>query len=235
MTYYDLVFKLQHECPYSEFSRTHPSTVVSHWCNWSRDVLEFRTTGKREPNLLRATRALLDRLGAGTIRTAVAGANVRVLLRHCSCDQLPPPTLPSIEERNCLNLQPMIYSSGWEWYRIAAFSAKDVKRLFADLERTAKVELISRRTIPEAAIHESLMVSTASILGGLTDRQAHALVVALDHGYYTVPRAATALKIAERIGIARTSYVDHLRKGENKLIQSVAPYLRMRIPPDRGS
>src|SRR5437016_14000944 len=40
MTHYEVAFKLQHECPYNAFSTKYPSVIISHWCNWSRDVLE---------------------------------------------------------------------------------------------------------------------------------------------------------------------------------------------------
>jgi hypothetical protein len=41
MGHFEVAFKLQHECPYNDFSKLHPAIVVSHWCNWSRDVPEI--------------------------------------------------------------------------------------------------------------------------------------------------------------------------------------------------
>ncbi len=228
MTYYELEFRVRHECPYVDFSTRHPSVVISHWCNWSRDVLEIRPIGKPEPRLGRDVRLLLEQVRSKPIRSARTGANVRLVLQHCSCDGLPPPTLPTIEAWNCLNLQPMIYSEGWERYRIAAFSDRDVKALFRELQRGSRVELLSRRTIPEGSVHESLMVSTASLLGGLTDKQCRALVTALDQGYYCFPRAATVIEIARRLGTPRTSFAEHHRKAENKVISAIGPYLRLR-------
>lgn len=232
MTFYEVDFRLQHECPYSEFSRDHPSMVISHWCNWSRDVLEITGDSTEKPGAASAVRRMLRQVGAKTIRSSNIGSEVRMVLMHCACDALPPPTLPTIERRNCLNLQPMVYTKGWEWYRIVAFSDRDVQHLFRDLERRGSVELVARRTVPGGAIHERLMVSTASLLSGLTERQARALVVALDQGYYNFPRSANSVEIAQRLGLPRTSFVDHLRKGQNKVMQAVGPYLRMRTSSD---
>jgi len=103
-----------------------------------------------------------------------------------------------------------------------------MRQLFRDLERHCTVEVTSRRTISEESIHTDTLVSTATLLGGLTRKQAKALVVALDNGYYNLPRSATAAEIAQRLGIPRTSFVDHLRKAQNKVIRGVGPYLRLK-------
>jgi len=122
----------------------------------------------------------------------------------------------------------MIYTGGYEWYRVMAFSERDMKQLFRDLERHCTVEVTSRRSVSEESIHTDSLVSTASLLGGLTRKQANALLVALDNGYFNLPRSATAVELAQRLGVPRTSFVDHLRKAQNKIIRGVGPYLRLR-------
>src|SRR5213593_3683728 len=221
MTYYELSFKLQHDCPYSHFSKNHPSAVISHWCNWSRDVLEIFHRDLRSRRVQQEIREMFKSIDSKIIRTSRTISNLQVVIQHCACDKLPPPTLPTIEKRNCLNLQPMVYTGGWEWYRVAAFSERDVKTLFKDFEQDCTVEVTSRRSISEESVHSSLLVSTGSVLGGLTNKQTRAMMTALDHGYYNLPRGASAEEIARRLGIPRTSFVDHLRKAENKVMQAM--------------
>jgi predicted DNA binding protein len=227
MTYYELTFKLQHDCPYCDFSKGHPSAVISHWCNWSRDVLEITHRDLASAKIQQAIRAMLKSIDSKVRRTTRAISNFQVVLQHCACDKLPPPTLPTIEKRNCLNLQPMVYTGGWEWYHVVAFSDRDIRSLFKDLEKHCTIEVTSRRAISEELVHDNLLISTASLLGSLTGKQAGALVTALDNGYYNLPRSVTAVEIAERLGIPRTSFVDHLRKAQNKVIQAVGPYARL--------
>ena len=231
MTHYEVAFKLRHEeCPYNSFSKTHPSTVISHWCNWSRDVLEIAHRDLENDSKIRSEILELTRsLGTKIIRRSFARLNLQVVLIHCACDKIPPPTLPTIERRNCLELQPAIYTEGWEWYRVIAFSEKDLKNLFADLEREeCDVEVVSRRSISEESVRDTFLVSTASLFGNLTQKQTRALMTAIDNGYYRMPRGATAGEIAERMGLPRTSFADHLRKAENKVLQGVGPYLRLK-------
>ena len=235
MTYYELTFKLQHDCPYNDFSRQFPAAVISHWCNWSRDVLEIAYGDLRNREVRRAIRQMLDDVGSKIIRTPRSSSNLHLVLQHCACDKLPPPTLPTIEKRNCLNLQPMVYSSGWEWYHVTAFSDRDVKSLFRDLEKQCTVEVTSRIAISEDSAHTNLLVSTRSLFGDMTRKQVDALLTALDHGYYNLPRSATAEEIAERLRIPRTSFTDHLRKAQNKVMRAVGAYVRLQPPAPSGT
>ncbi len=229
MTHYEVAFKLQHDCPYNAFSKNHPSVVISHWCNWSRDVLEIAHRDlQNDPGMKQDIQELTKALGTKIIRRSYAKSNLQVVLMHCACDQIPPPTLPVIEKRNCLELQPAIYSEGWEWYRVIAFSERDLKNLFKDLDDYCKIEMISRRSISDESVRETFLVSSASLFGTLTQKQTRALMTALDNGYYRLPRTSTAGDIAELMGVPRTSFVDHLRKAENKVLQAVGPYLRLK-------
>lgn len=234
MTHYEVAFKLQHECPYNAFSKEHPGVVISHWCNWSRDVLEIAHRDLENRTMLRSIHQLVKQLGTKVIRRTQARSNLQVVLQHCACDKLPPPTLPVIEKRNCLELQPAVYTDGWEWYHVVAFSERDLRDLFKDLDEYCILEVVSKRTISDESVRETLAVSTAMLLGNLTTKQLRALVVALDNGYYNLPRGATAGEIAKRLHIPRTSFVDHLRKGENKVLQAIGPYLRLEPAKDQS-
>ena len=232
MTYYELAFKLQHkDCPYNDFSKKNPSVVISHWCNWSKDVLEI-SHNKDSKVEKQEIRAMFRAMGSKIIRRSLATSSLQIVLQHCTCDQLPPPTLPIIEKYNCLNLQPMVYTGGWEWYRLMAFSEADIKKLFKTLERKhCDVEITSRTAVYEESVHSSLLIPAGSLLSRLTEKQARALIAAIDNGYYNLPRNATAMEIARRLGIPRTSFVDHLRKAQNKLIRTVGPYVRLKPSP----
>lgn len=207
--------------------------MISHWCNWSKDVLEI--SQGQDTNASKEIRKMFRMMGSKVIRRSLAtptsssSSSLQMVLQHCTCDKLPPPTLPTIEKHNCLNLQPMVYTGGWEWYRVMAFSEADIRRLFKELEREhCEVEVTSRKAISEESVHSSLLISAGSLLNDLTEKQARALVAAIDNGYYNLPRSASAMEIARRMGVPRTSFVDHLRKAQNKLIRTVGPYVRLK-------
>lgn len=228
MTYYKISFRVEHDCPYSSFSKENPDDVISHWCNWSRDVIEIHGPKGIDAGFPDRVDSLLRDLGSKVIRRTSEEQNVQVILQHCSCDALPPPTLPVIEEHECLEIQPRTYAKGWEYYQVLAFSGQDVNGLVEGLYRTGQVEIISRTVVKEDSVHDSLMVSTSSILGQLTGRQAWAMLLAFENGYYDLPRRSNAEEIALRAEVPRTSYIDHLRKAEGKVITAIIPYLRMK-------
>ena len=137
MTHYEVAFSLQHDCPYNEFSKVHPSVIISHWCNWSKDVLEIGHRDLQNDSEIKLDiQNLTKSLGAKIVRRSFAKSSLQVVLMHCACDKIPPPTLPAIEKRNCLEIQPAVYSEGWEWYRVIAFSERDLKNLFKDLDES---------------------------------------------------------------------------------------------------
>jgi len=175
----------------------------------------------------RSVQELTRALGAKIIRRSFASSNLQIVLQHCACDKIPPPTLPVIEGHNCLELQPAVYTDGWEWYRVIAFSERDLRHLFKDLDKHCKIEVTSRRSISNESIRDTFLVSTTTLFGSLTAKQSRALIMALDNGYYSMPRRATAGEIAEKLRVPRTSYVDHLRKAENKVLKAAGSYLRL--------
>ena len=110
-----------------------------------------------------------------------------------------------------------------------AFSERDLKHLFTDLDKYCRVEVTSRRSISNESIRDTFLVSTTTLFGGLTSKQKRALISALDNGYYTMPRRATTGEIAKKLRVPCTSYADHLRKAENKVLQAVGSYLRLNL------
>jgi predicted DNA binding protein len=76
-------------------------------------------------------------------------------------------------------------------------------------------------------MRDSLVISTTSLLGGLTEKQASALITALNEGYYRIPKKITTDEIAQRLGIPRTTFEEHLRKAESKVLVALTPYLQL--------
>lgn len=54
---------------------------------------------------------------------------------------------------------------------------------------------------------------------GLTPSQQEALAVALEQGYFDVPRTTTLVEIAERLGVSDQAVSERLRRGEKHLLR----------------
>jgi len=55
----------------------------------------------------------------------------------------------------------------------------------------------------------------------LTEKQATALEAAFHHGYFEQPRRSSATEVAESLGIAHSTFLQHLRTAQQKLFESL--------------
>jgi hypothetical protein len=62
----------------------------------------------------------------------------------------------------------------------------------------------------------------------LSPRQIESLLVAEEHGYYNWPRHASANDVADELGVSGPTCLEHLRKGEHKIVRTVIDALQKR-------
>ena len=66
-----------------------------------------------------------------------------------------------------------------------------------------------------------------SLFADLTGKQMDAILKAHRYGYYASPREVTTESIARSLGVSRSTYEEHLRKAENRIMASLIPYLQL--------
>jgi predicted DNA binding protein len=200
---------------------------MSQWCDNKTEVLELTCT---DPRQFREVGKSLENLAKGlkakVLKKTFEYPDLQMVSRYRvtgfkSVDA-------AAEKNHCLVVYPVTHSGGWEWYRVVAFSEKDVKGLFRDLDRFCNVELVSRRSKAYGAVRDTYLIARSSLVGSLTTKQYEALASALENGYYRVPKRTTTDVIAAKLRVPRTTYEEHLRKAESKLLGSVAPYMQLR-------
>jgi len=228
MAVFEIEFRLQHDCPYNDLSRKYPELLFTDWCNYSKEVLEISFKDLSEFQQVQDDiEQYLNKAGRKVIRKSFTGSNSQLIVHDCLCSTVGRSVSSVLEKHNCLELQPTIYRDGWEWYRMIAFKQKDVKAVFDELGEFSKFEIISRTNRPDYSLRETFAISTNKLFGELTGKQRNALLAALDNGYYRVPKKVTTDEIAQHLGLPRTTYEEHLRKAESKVLRSVAPYLEL--------
>ena len=219
--------RLQHDCPYTRFTKSLPQAEVLHWCSRESDVLEVTSPGLGLPALDAGVDLLLKELDAKAVRRVPLGTKGRLIVQKHSYATMKQNVNAVIEEHNCMEVQPTVYRGGFEWYRIIAFNNQDLVDLFGALSKWADVDVVSKDTISERSARDTMMVSIRSLLGGLTARQLRALLVALSAGYYDTPRKVRTLDISRRMNSPRTTYETHLRKAEGKVMRALVPYVEL--------
>jgi len=61
----------------------------------------------------------------------------------------------------------------------------------------------------------------------LTEKQMDTMLTAHRHGYYNLPRNSDVQTIATKEKVPRTTFQEHLKKGENKLVAALVPYMQL--------
>jgi predicted DNA binding protein len=97
--------------------------------------------------------------------------------------------------------------------------------MFRELGDMSLVEILERKIVPEKSIRDTFIMSLSSAFSKLTEKQVDALMAALDNGYYEVPKKMTAEEIARKYGVPRTTYEEHVRKAESKILRAISPYI----------
>jgi predicted DNA binding protein len=90
-------------------------------------------------------------------------------------------------------------------FSVLTFHRGDIKEIFDELGTIGSVRL--EQLIP---IGQPTAV--------LSERQREAVLLAHQEGYYDWPRKIKATELAEEMGVAHSTYIEHLRKAEEKLI-----------------
>jgi predicted DNA binding protein len=131
--------------------------------------------------------------------------------------------IPTILAAGCTILWPAVYRGGWEHYSILAPSESRLRILVRRLERFGATVVSSASDVPTEAVGASIPV--ADLAAGLTARQLEAVLLAVSSGYYEVPRRVEARQLAAQVGLGRSTFEEHLRKGEMQVMRRFAAIL----------
>jgi len=225
---FEVSFRVRHECPYVQFSMKHPEVKILEWCNLSTDVLEIacpdiETFTKIGPDL----HDLLSWKGGKVLKENFLERNLQVIVKTCRDSRIRPSISGVVQKNSFLEIPPIVYHDGWEERRVIGFREADYKRLFRGLSSLGPVEILQKKVLAERSIRDTFVISLSSVFSELTEKQLEALQVALEYGYYQVPKKATAEEIARKHRVPRTTYEEHVRKAESKVFRAMAPYIRM--------
>lgn len=220
MASWEISFKIKHDYPFIRMSEKYAGTRISMWCVWDREMVHVPLNHE---DLMFEVEEYTKEIGR-TIESYKPSKDGFVITLRCSCDINK--NVWNLTSRNhCVEIHPAVFLDGWGYYRVISFSEEDTKSFFQELSELGQVELLAKKTLHMDAIPYT--VWTESFFSRLTDKQMESLVKAYDYGYYTSPRGVTTDSIASSLGISRSTYEEHLRKAENRIMEAIIPYLKL--------
>lgn len=221
MSLYEASFRVKHECPYREISERYPDLTIREWYLDDCQVIEITAPGTPTDDLLDE----IDRLGT-ILHESIDDTGLHVVTQSCLCS-LEDSIIERFETHNCLYQPPTIHRQGWEHYSVIAFDESDIRTLLHELEADRDIELLSKTAITEQRIPHSMLAPVDQLFEDVTERQMAALRLALESGYYEQPRKTSLRDLADQTAVARSTYEEHLRKAENKLLTNAGQFLRL--------
>ncbi|AFK20701.1 XRE family transcriptional regulator (plasmid) [Haloferax mediterranei ATCC 33500] len=221
MSLYEASFRVKHECPYREISERYPDLTIREWYLDDCQVIEITAPGSPTDDLLDE----IDRLGT-VLHESVDNAGLHVVTQSCLCS-LEDSIIERFEAHNCLYQPPTIHRQGWEHYSVIAFDESDIRELLHELEADRDIEVLSKTAITAQRVPHSMLAPVDQLFEDVTERQMAALRLALESGYYEQPRKTSLRELADQTAVARSTYEEHLRKAENKILTSAGQFLRL--------
>ena len=225
---FEVSFRVQHDCPNTQFSQKHPDVRIVEWCNNKIHVMEvecpdIETFTRIEADL----QSLLQWKGGKVLKKNFLEGNLQVVVKTCRCNKYPTSITEVIERNSCLTIPPETYYGGWEHYRVIGFRENDYKKMFQELSELGPIEMVEKKVLPENSLRDAFVISMNSVFSELTGKQVNTLLAALEYGYYQIPKKMKAEEVARKYHIPRTTFEEHLRKAESKVMRAIAPYVRL--------
>lgn len=220
MSLWEISFRTQYDYPFIEMSSRHRGLPISMWCMWNRELVQVPTLDERT---LAEIEKEIQKAGHVVDRW-VEAQDARILLLRCTCGHLDSPW-NVWEGHDCIDAPPAIFQDGWGYFRVLSFDESRTRDLFRDFNRRGPTELLRKRELPLTVLPSSVWVN--SLFGDMTEKQMDALLKAHRYGYYNSPREITTESIAKGLGVSRSTYEEHLRKAENRIMGNLVPYLQL--------
>ena len=107
-----------------------------------------------------------------------------------------------------------VSKDGWEYWNVGCLDRKELMKIINASEKHYHGELLS---LKEEKISS---VSLINVFPNLTKKQKDCLEIAYKNKYYDYPRKINILKLAKSINRSYSTFQEHLRKAEKKIIES---------------
>jgi len=232
MTLYEVALKVTFDAFLVNLSRRFPSATISIWCNRQNDVMEVVVRNHEEYALI--VEELRARPILGILEESSINNRIYLTIRECHCMK-EDTIVRHIGELDLLNIFPNIIENGWVYHRLIAFRHEHFEEFLRRLENWGWNYKILRKASFDGFIASSMTLTADALFSELTERQIDAMLTAHRHGYYSLPRSSDVQTIAIKEKVPRTTFQEHLKKAENKIVGALVPYVQLyrRAPQER--
>lgn len=207
-------------CVTEDWTRDGVSTLVRQLASDGVSTL-FLVHAETQENLESILDKMEKRLESFGVISKSAGTAVARAI--CPCAMQEDSVTWAIHSSGCSILYPVVYQDGHEIYDVVAPDNKRIHELLTRLEALgeAAMEKFSKYNPAEGG----LTLDIDDLASRLTEKQLDALLRAYGAGYFSIPRRTSSRALARELGISRSTFEEHVRKAEYKLLEYMAGLL----------
>lgn len=145
------------------------------------------------------------------LRTSAAGnATQELLVEYEPCHSIH----DAFVSRGFVPEEEIRIHDGYEYWRvIVSASRPEIQRRLDDIRREMNAEISIEGMKSAGTTTPENQQPTC-----LSERQREAFELAKREGYYQWPRETSAIDLAENLGVSKTTFLEHLRKAEAKIL-----------------
>ena len=222
MPNYEFRLDIRHDCPYCVLTERFPALRISSWYNVSSHIGIVTTS--RPEDLVAFERELAAYFPYATVSRACCGLEI-VIQDH---DVDPNSVTALIGRSECWCAQPTVAEGGWERYRVFSWDKSHILRLVNLIQQNGgEVRVESAHQVSLPSFTSEMLVPVGDLAYGLTVKQREVLIMAIERGYFESPARTSAEEMARSSDLSRSTFMEHLRKAEGKLLLNIFPLLRM--------
>ncbi|MCX6777515.1 MAG: helix-turn-helix domain-containing protein [Candidatus Micrarchaeota archaeon] len=212
--------KLKHDCTIGnrceKFGVTSYSTSLGSYDkgkkNYTYQMHQIIGDAKKVGNFI------ADLRKDGRVKDLVVEGNTVMFVEERPAKRIP----SSYYNKRLFFVKPVFVTmEGYEFWELASWDKKTLTDFIDGLEREGmKLEILK---LSKAKVGD---VYYPQIMPELTDNQKRAVELAVENGYYEIPRKIELKELAKMMGVSLPTFQEHLRKAEMKLMPNLSRKLK---------
>ncbi|NIP36163.1 MAG: hypothetical protein GWN18_14555 [Thermoplasmata archaeon] len=223
MRYIDTWVRVKHPCPFCEISERFPEAEMTLWSSPLTDLFQVALPPHYSvQELMEVGKTTLD------YTDVYHDAGSVLFITHQPYIEQIDSVMAIADETDCMLVPPMTFHEGWETHHLVTRSQDNVRRFVNEVAKRGQVEVLSLKSLDHLDLMNEMGVVPGHLMEGLTDKQAYALTVAYEEGLFDVPARVKMDKVAQRTGLSRSTFGEHLRKAEYEVLRNLYPFLKLR-------
>lgn len=223
MRYIECWVRVRHPCPFCQFSETFPDAEMTLWVSALTDLFQVTYPAEYDAqHMLSVGKELLGYSEAFQDSNSILFLTQQPFLEEIDS------VMAVAAETDCMLVPPMTFHEGWETHRLVTRSQDNVRRFVGEVAKKGQVEVLSLKSLDHVDLMNDVGAVPGMLLEGLTEKQAHVLTTAYESGLFDVPTRAKMDAVADRIGLSRSTFGEHLRKAEYEVLRNLYPFLKLR-------